>query len=408
MAQPSAPNQSRPQPQPQPLSLATKLQLDPPPPSQQHHHRQDLPEQQQQQQQQQHYPSNHQPLPQGQSHSLTQIDENDANTGTERNKRNGDDRELQIANGAGRLFGGVDEGATTKSNARTSNQSGYLASTTITTANNYTTGLTTTGWNGTQEYSDNKSLLTSPSMSNTQAPPPGPPRQSVSYPSPTSYPPAGMPPGAQYAYPPQAVPPTDPYRPTPTALPSMRTLEHVPSQQQHAMPLGHHMPGPMTSAPAPMGYYGVPAPHPYGMHPDSNALRFMQSLGPDPRIALSGGRHKKVPLHTRCRLPQNNVCCRSTDCGILIGMLTGDQTTNENRLLNVPQAQDKGASFFKPFLYRRSLLLDADVLCAFGQGGSRQTGDRRIGLHLKRPVRGVDLTGCCLVSVASGRLTLDA
>ncbi|KAK1759150.1 transcriptional regulatory protein moc3 [Echria macrotheca] len=131
-------------------------------------------------------------------------------------------------------------------------------------------------------------------MSNAQ-PPQGPPRQPMGYQSPTPYPPAGMAP-THYAFPPQPGPPTDPYRQTPTALPSMRTLDHVPSQQQHpqqhAIPMGAHMAGPLGPG-APMGYY--PVPHPaYNIHADPNALRYTIAPGmADPRIALSGGRHKK-------------------------------------------------------------------------------------------------------------------
>ncbi|KAG7288227.1 hypothetical protein NEMBOFW57_007757 [Staphylotrichum longicolle] len=135
-----------------------------------------------------------------------------------------------------------------------------------------------------------------PDMSNTQ-PPPGPARQPVTYASPAAYPPAGMPPVSQYMY---SVP-SDPYRPNPTTLPSMRTLDHrqPQPQSQHGIPLSAHMAGPMTPAPAPahMGYYGVhPHSHIYGL-PDPNAMRFALAPGlvHDPRIALSGGRHKKVP-----------------------------------------------------------------------------------------------------------------
>ncbi|KAK0620927.1 hypothetical protein B0T14DRAFT_497353 [Immersiella caudata] len=148
-------------------------------------------------------------------------------------------------------------------------------------------------------YDGDTPLLASPPMSNAQQP--QGPRQQMGYPSPTSYPPAGMPPTAHYAYPPQPAPPPDPYRQAPTALPSMRTLEHVPSQQQqhaqqqqqqqHAM-MNAHMGAPMAPAP-PMGYYSVPS-HAYGIHADPNAMRFAMAPGmADPRIALSGGRHKK-------------------------------------------------------------------------------------------------------------------
>ncbi|KAK4152062.1 hypothetical protein C8A00DRAFT_16607 [Chaetomidium leptoderma] len=136
-----------------------------------------------------------------------------------------------------------------------------------------------------------------PDMSNAQ-PPPGPARQPVTYASPAAYPPAGMPPVTQYMYSTQSIP-SDPYRPSPTTLPSMRTLDHrqPQAQPQHGIPLGAHMAGPMTPAPAPphMGYYNVhPHSHIYGL-PDPNAMRFALApgLAHDPRISLSGGRHKK-------------------------------------------------------------------------------------------------------------------
>jgi len=156
-------------------------------------------------------------------------------------------------------------------------------------------------------YDGDSPLLTSPPMSNAQQP--QGPRQPVSYPSPTSYPPAGMAPTAHYAFPPQPIPQPDHYRQAPTSLPSMRTLEHVPSQQPqhqpHAIPMNAHMAGPMGPAP-PMGYYGVPA-HAYNMHADPNAMRFAIPPGmADPRIALSGGRHKKVPV--QCSFPPVTHC----------------------------------------------------------------------------------------------------
>ncbi|KAK0621711.1 hypothetical protein B0T17DRAFT_494325, partial [Bombardia bombarda] len=150
------------------------------------------------------------------------------------------------------------------------------------------------GHSGTRSNGD-EPLPSSPPMSNTQ-PPPGAPRQPVSYTSPTHYPSAGMSAAAQYAYPPQQVPSVDTYRPSPNALPSMRTLDHQQQQQQqqHAMSMGAHIAGPMGSSPTPMGYYGV-HPHAYAMHPDPTGMRFAIAPGlpPDPRIALSGGRHKK-------------------------------------------------------------------------------------------------------------------
>ncbi|KAL2166570.1 hypothetical protein VTG60DRAFT_2493 [Thermothelomyces hinnuleus] len=132
-------------------------------------------------------------------------------------------------------------------------------------------------------------------MSNTQ-PGPGPARQPVTYASPPPYPQAGMSPVSQYMYSTQSIP-SDPYRPSPTTLPSMRTLDHrqPQTQAQHGIPLGPHMAAPTMPAPAPahMGYYGV-HPHLYGL-PDPSAMRFAipPGMAHDPRIALSGGRHKK-------------------------------------------------------------------------------------------------------------------
>ncbi|KAM7189516.1 hypothetical protein V8F33_009994 [Rhypophila sp. PSN 637] len=179
------------------------------------------------------------------------------------------------------------------------------ASTTTSAAGPPVNGRIENGQNGTR-YNGDGLLPTSPLMSNHQ-PPPGPPRQPVNYPMSTSYQTAGMPSAAQYAYPPQAVPPPDPYRPNPTSLPSMRTLDHVqshqqlsqhhqphPHQHQHPIPLASHMGASLAPGHA-MGYYNVAA-HPYGMHADpTGGMRFAIAPGlpPDPRIALSGGRHKK-------------------------------------------------------------------------------------------------------------------
>ncbi|KAH6635723.1 hypothetical protein B0J18DRAFT_343970, partial [Chaetomium sp. MPI-SDFR-AT-0129] len=136
-----------------------------------------------------------------------------------------------------------------------------------------------------------------PEMSSSQ-PGPGPGRQSVAYASPQPYPPPGIPPVSQYMYSAQHIP-SDPYRSSPTTLPSMRTLDHRQPQAppQHGVPLGPHMGGPTMPPPTPahhMGYYGIHAPHMYGL-PDPNAMRFALAPGMahDPRISLSGGRHKK-------------------------------------------------------------------------------------------------------------------
>lgn len=146
-----------------------------------------------------------------------------------------------------------------------------------------------------------------PDMSNPQ-PPPRPARQPMTYASSVSYPPAGVPSVSHYAYPPQTIQTADPYRPTPTTLPSMRTLDHGQPQAQppHGLSLSAHMAAPMTPAPAPvpMAYYAIhPHAHVYGLS-DPNAMRFPlgPNMGHDPRIAMSGGRHKKVPTQRDGRL----------------------------------------------------------------------------------------------------------
>ncbi|KAL1860310.1 hypothetical protein VTK73DRAFT_7416 [Phialemonium thermophilum] len=157
-----------------------------------------------------------------------------------------------------------------------------------------------------QPYADGQNGIHTPlespqppsaSMSN---PPqlPGPPRQPVSYPSSTSFSSPGLPAAAQYTFPPQPSPPVDPYRASPgtltstMALPSMRTLDHVQAQQMHGMPMPAPMGAPMHPIAPPTMYYGMPH-HTFNMHPDPTALRFALAPNADPRIALSGGRHKK-------------------------------------------------------------------------------------------------------------------
>ncbi len=149
-------------------------------------------------------------------------------------------------------------------------------------------------------------LPTSLSMSSHQ-PPPGPHRPPVGYPNPNPYP-TGMHQGTpQYhAYAPQ---PThgDMYRASAAAavnpsmaLPSMRTLDPMQSQHQqqpppHAMSMAPPMGGPMAPGAPPMPYYGVGAPYTMG-----DSMRFaLPGMSGDPRIALSGGRHKKVMSATR-------------------------------------------------------------------------------------------------------------
>lgn len=158
-------------------------------------------------------------------------------------------------------------------------------------------------------------------------------QQPVSYPPPAPhhYAPHGSPAPHQqphYSYPPQ---PVDHYRQSPTgppphslALPSMRSFDqqqqqqpgqpphpqhhphpqHSPYQVQHHpgqhhpyQPQLHMQPnGPMgsTMAPGPhVGYFSI-QPQPYGMH-DPMAMRYGLPPGLyDPRMQLSGGRHKKV------------------------------------------------------------------------------------------------------------------
>ncbi|KHE85890.1 hypothetical protein GE21DRAFT_1205279 [Neurospora crassa] len=132
-------------------------------------------------------------------------------------------------------------------------------------------------------------------MSHPQQPSgPPTPRQTptMNYPAPSPYPPAGMSPGAQYAYGAQAVAHVDPYRTNQTALPSMRTFDHVQQQHaQHQMPLPNHMA--VSMAPNQMSYY-APMHAAYQMHPGQSVVHYaLTGLTPDPRIALSGGRHKK-------------------------------------------------------------------------------------------------------------------
>jgi white-opaque regulator 2 len=136
----------------------------------------------------------------------------------------------------------------------------------------------------------------SPTMSNTQ-PPPGPPRQHMGYPNQAAYPPAPMPPAAHYAYPPQPPHPHgDVYRGNPPVnnpmtLPNIRSLDPMQPQHTHGLP----MVGTMAPSAPPLAYYNVPPPNAY-MHQDPNGMRYAlpPNLVADPRIALSGGRHKKV------------------------------------------------------------------------------------------------------------------
>lgn len=141
---------------------------------------------------------------------------------------------------------------------------------------------------------------------------------------------APPPPPPQYGYPPPGQP-VDQYRQSPTgppphslALPSMRSFDH---QQQHPQnqqyphqpqqPHAQHAPPQYAQHPQhhPMGSTMAPGPHmgyftinqqPYGIH-DPMGMRYGLPPGLyDPRMQLSGGRHKKVRdrvAGTRARLP---------------------------------------------------------------------------------------------------------
>lgn len=150
------------------------------------------------------------------------------------------------------------------------------------------------------------------------------------------------PPPPQYGYPPPGQP-VDQYRQSPTgppphslALPSMRSFDHQQQQGQPQHPIqqhpqgqqyphqpqqthGQHAPPQYAQHPQhhPMGSTMAPGPHmgyftinqqPYGMH-DPMGMRYGLPPGLyDPRMQLSGGRHKKVRgrvAETRARLPVN-------------------------------------------------------------------------------------------------------
>jgi white-opaque regulator 2 len=103
-----------------------------------------------------------------------------------------------------------------------------------------------------------------------------------------AYSPPPMPPGQQYYV--AATQAGDVYAPSPAGpppnagqtLPSMRSLDPL-RQPPAPMP----MPAPMPQGPGAMGYYAMP----YAMHPGMPQYTLPLT---DPRVALSGGRHKKV------------------------------------------------------------------------------------------------------------------
>lgn len=157
---------------------------------------------------------------------------------------------------------------------------------------------------------DGGGLLSNSSSMSSHQPPPGPHRPPVGYPNPNPYVTAMHQGPPQYhAYAPQ---PThgDMYRASAAAavnpsmaLPSMRTLDPMQSQHQqqpppHAISMAPPMGGPMAPGVPPMPYYSVGAPYTMG-----DSMRFaLPGMSGDPRIAMSGGRHKKVMGATRREL----------------------------------------------------------------------------------------------------------
>ncbi|KAL8355936.1 hypothetical protein RB601_001305, partial [Gaeumannomyces tritici] len=148
-------------------------------------------------------------------------------------------------------------------------------------------------------------------------------QQHLGYPGQPAYSQPSMNPGGPYGYPAVTTQAPDPYRtpqplpPNPAlALPSMRSLDPLqhqhqhqhqhqqaqhPQHQQHPHPHPHqqhphphqHHPQAMGMTPQMSAYYPQPAHlamHPYAMHHAD--LRMAFPMG-DPRLSLSGGRHKK-------------------------------------------------------------------------------------------------------------------
>ncbi|KAM3073056.1 hypothetical protein ACMFMG_008773 [Clarireedia jacksonii] len=158
----------------------------------------------------------------------------------------------------------------------------------------------------------NGSAPSSPSMSNSQQG--NPSRQTVSYPSPTSYPSPSLSTSQQYNYPPPGSQPVnEPYRASPTGsnaslpLPSMRSLDPLQQQQQQQQAAQHQMGSPLPPPVAQMGapYYAPPGhqmAHPGHHYPNVTSdpnMRYPISV--DARV-MSGGRHKKCDeQHPACR-----------------------------------------------------------------------------------------------------------
>ena len=125
-------------------------------------------------------------------------------------------------------------------------------------------------------------------------------RQSVSYPSPTSYPSPSLS-SAQYNYPPPNNQVSEPYRSSPTgsngslSLPSMRSLD--PHNN-----MGSPLPPPVAQMAGGPYYHnqGQTLPHPSHQYPnvtsDPNGnMRYALPQGtPGSDRVMSGGRHKKV------------------------------------------------------------------------------------------------------------------
>ncbi|KAI1485585.1 hypothetical protein F5X96DRAFT_321772 [Biscogniauxia mediterranea] len=153
----------------------------------------------------------------------------------------------------------------------------------------------------------------STAMSNNPSHPPGPSRQSLNYPNPTSYATPGMS-TAHYGYLNSASQAHDPYRTNANpsnsamALPSMRTLDPVQqqTQQQQQQQQQHHMamampvtPVPSIPGQQPLPYYATQIPmssmvgggYP-GLPPEALGARY--ALPPSgPGAVLASGRHKK-------------------------------------------------------------------------------------------------------------------
>ncbi|KAJ9143014.1 Transcriptional regulatory protein moc3 [Pleurostoma richardsiae] len=204
----------------------------------------------------------------------------------------------------------------TSSSATATSTSTRDPAATTTTIRTATTAVTSARRSQLQNGSDQRASLNdgvtpaspSPPMSHHPSPPPPPPpiagpARQHAYPG-APYPSSTMP--AQYAYPTPAAQTMDQYRTStvsappqpqpphpsnPLALPSMRSLDPLQQQQQQqVMPMPVPIPGSNPHG-LPVPYYGMP-PQPYGI--DHPMARF--ALPPniyDPRVQLSGGRHKK-------------------------------------------------------------------------------------------------------------------